>query len=298
MALAEKSSRDRVHRLPDGRSLAWREYGAPAGAPVIYFHGVPGSRLDGRIIAAAVEAAGVRMIAPERPGFGMSSPCARTRSYAGWAEDVASLAGELGIDRFAILAYSIGGPYALAACCALADRITLAAIVSGVAPAEMVGYRKGVGPTNKAMTLLVPRAPWLARLLVRPSVTLARRRPGWFAKSVDRDFSASADRQVLDGELRAQLPELFLESTRGGPAGIVEDYAVWARPSGIDLSRLRTPVNLWHGEDDRTVPVSHARWIASQVSSAQLRIWPRVGHLHSAERWGEVLATLGQPGAG
>lgn len=292
MAPGDQPSLDRVHQLPDGRSLAWREYGAPGGNPVVYFHGIPGSRMDGRLTAEAAEAAGLRMIAPDRPGFGMSSPCAERRSYAGWIADVASLADRLGIDRFAVIAYSAGGPYALAACASLPDRITRAAIVSGVAPSEMAGSRKGVGPTNKAMTLLAPRAPWLAELLVALSAKLAGARPEWFGRSVDRDFSAPADRRILDSGLRAELPELFLESTRSGPGGIVEDFAVLAGPSGFDLSRVSVPVQLWHGEEDRTVPCSHARWIAARVLSAELTIWPGVGHLHDSERWAEVFAVL------
>lgn len=294
MTLADRSSQDQAHQLPDGRSLAWREYGVTGGYPVVYFHGIPGSRLDGRITADAAEAAGLRMIAPDRPGFGMSSPCAGRRSYAGWVDDVVSLADALEIDRFAIVAYSAGGPYALAACAALGDRVTRVAIVSGAAPAEMPGYRKGIGPTDKAMTLLAPRLPWLVRPLVGLAARQARLRPERFGKSADRDFRAPADRRILDGELRAQLPGLFLESTRGGPAGVVEDFAVWARPSRIDLSRVSGPVMLWHGEDDRTIPCSHARWIAARIASAELTVWPGVGHLHDAERWAEVYAALVQ----
>jgi pimeloyl-ACP methyl ester carboxylesterase len=295
MALADQSSLDRMHQLPDGRSLAWREYGAPGGTPVMYFHGIPGSRIDGRLTAEAAEAAGLRMIAPDRPGFGLSSPCAERRSYSGWIEDVASLADQLGIDRFAVVAYSAGGPYALAACAALPDRITCAAIVSGVAPSEMAGSRKGVAPTNKTMTLLAPRAPRIAHLLVGLAAKQAQARPRWFGRSADRDFSAPADRRILDSELRAQLPELFLESTRSGPGGIVEDFVVLAGPSGFDLGRVSTPLRLWHGEEDRTAPSSHARWIASRVPSAELTIWPGVGHLHDPERWAEVFGALNQP---
>lgn len=295
MALPDQPSRDQVHQLPDGRSLAWREYGAPDGTPVIYFHGIPGSRLDGRLSAEAVEAAGLRMIAPDRPGFGLSSPCAGRRTYAGWIEDVASLADRLDIDRFAVVAYSAGGPYALAACAFLPDRITCAAIVSGVAPSEMAGSRKGVGPSNKMMTLLAPRVPPLARLLVGLAAKQAQARPQWFGRSVDRDFSAPADRQILDRELRTQIPELFLESTRNGPGGIVEDFVVLAGPSGFELSRVSVPLRIWHGAEDRTAPSAHARWIASRVSSAGLTIWPGVGHLHDLERWAEVYATLSPP---
>ncbi|HET9163257.1 MAG TPA: alpha/beta hydrolase [Solirubrobacterales bacterium] len=292
MSQVGSSSPDRAHTLPDGRTLAWCEYGPPDGLPVVYFHGIPGSRIDGRITAGAISAAGLRLIAPDRPDFGKSSLETGKRSHGGWARDVESLADRLGVERFAIVAYSAGGPYALAACIALAERLTSATIVSGAAPAEMPGYRKGVGPTNRVMLPLAARAPWLGRFLVGQALVMARKRPERFAKNANRDFSAPADRKVLDEELREELPELFLESGRGGPAGIVEDFAVWGRPSGLDLNRISTPIRLFHGEDDRSVPCAHSRWIASRIPSAGLTTWPGVGHLHTPVRWAEVYAAV------
>ena len=285
-------SSDQAHELPDGRSLAWCDYGTPDGVPVFYFHGIPGSRIDGRVTAEAIAAAGLRLIALDRPGFGSSSPVPRKRTYAGWADDVENLAGALGIDRFAILAYSAGGPYALAAANSLAHCVTRLAIVSGVAPSEMPDYRKAVCPTDRTMTLLALRAPWLARLLMGRALKQARQDPERFGKSVDRDFRAPADQELLDNGFRSLIPELFLEAGRDGPAGIVEDFAVWARPSGMTLGNVSTPLHLWHGEDDLTVSVSHSRWIASQIRSADLTVWPGVGHLHTPERWAEVYASL------
>jgi pimeloyl-ACP methyl ester carboxylesterase len=287
------SPSDQLHELSDGRLLAWCEYGLPEGAPVFYFHGIPGSRIDGRLIADAVASAGLRLIAVDRPGFGRSSPVLGKRSYLGWAEDVENLANLLDIERFAILAYSAGGPYALATCMALEGRVTRVGIVSGMAPSEMPDYRRGLGPTDRGMTLLVPRAPWLARALVGRALKQAREKPERFGRNLDRDFSAPTDRRVLDDELRAVLPALLVEAGRGGPAGIVEDFAAWTRPSGLELGRVDAPVHLWHGEDDRTIPNAHSRWLASQIPSADLTIWPGVGHLHAAERWIEVLASLG-----
>jgi pimeloyl-ACP methyl ester carboxylesterase len=283
---------DQAHELPDGRSLAWCEYGAPDGVPVFYFHGIPGSRIDGRVTAEAIAAAGLRLIAPDRPGFGNSSPVSGRRSYAGWADDVESLATALGIDRFAILAYSAGGPYALAAAISLGDRVTRLATVSAVAPSEMPDYRKTVCPTDRTMTLLALRAPWLARLLMGRALKQARQDPERFGKSADSDFRAPADQELLDNGFRSLLPEFFLVAGRDGPSGIVEDFAVWARPSDLMLGKVRTPLHLWHGEDDRTVSVSHSRWIKSQIRSAELTVWPGVGHLHTPERWAEVYASL------
>jgi pimeloyl-ACP methyl ester carboxylesterase len=59
-------------RLRDGRKLSFAEYGDPAGRPVFFFHGFPGSRFDGEHAGRVSESIGVRLIAPERPGLGLS----------------------------------------------------------------------------------------------------------------------------------------------------------------------------------------------------------------------------------
>jgi pimeloyl-ACP methyl ester carboxylesterase len=60
--------------LSDGRHLAWRFYGRRDGAPILFFHGFPGSRLQAALVHAQAAAAGVALIAFDRPGFGASSP--------------------------------------------------------------------------------------------------------------------------------------------------------------------------------------------------------------------------------
>lgn len=231
MAQTGALSRDQTHVLPDGRTLVWSEYGTTDGAAVFYFHGIPGSRIDGRVVADVIAAAGLRVIAADRPGFGRSTYAGK-RSYSGWVADVESLADALGVDRFSILAYSCGGPYALAAAAALPDRVARVAIVSGVATAEMPGYRHGLCQTDRVMTWLAPRAPWLAKPLVARSLKLARLRPARFLNEACRDFKAAADRSLINAGFGSLMPELFLEAGRDGPAGIVEDFAVWAaRPA-------------------------------------------------------------------
>ena len=99
----------RVMNLPDGRELAWMETGEPRGYPVFMFHGTPGSRLSLSFDARAIEASGVRLIAPDRPGYGHSS-FHRGRTLADWASDVSTLADHLKIAKFAVSGFSGGGP--------------------------------------------------------------------------------------------------------------------------------------------------------------------------------------------
>jgi hypothetical protein len=60
--------------LRDNRVLSYAEYGDPTGLPLIGFHGMPGSRNVLKSVDEAARAAGVHLIAPERPGYGFSQP--------------------------------------------------------------------------------------------------------------------------------------------------------------------------------------------------------------------------------
>ena len=63
---------DKQITLRDGRCLGYAEFGDPRGKPVLFFHGYPGSRWDGAETGQAAERVGVRLIAPDRPGMGLS----------------------------------------------------------------------------------------------------------------------------------------------------------------------------------------------------------------------------------
>jgi len=99
-----------VITLPDGRQLSWHEFGDPDGPPVIYTAGTPVSGLGGGCYDETARAAELRWISPDKPGYG-GSEYHRERSLVNWADDLAALAGHLGLDRFALAGESGGGPF-------------------------------------------------------------------------------------------------------------------------------------------------------------------------------------------
>ena len=90
----------------------------------------------------------------------------------------------------------------------------------------------------------------------------------------------------------AAVRATFLESTRQGSCGIVEDYRIWSAPTGLDYTVVRCPVRIWHGDADAIVPVHHTRYVADLIPRAELEIMPGVGHLHTAARWHEFVTAV------
>jgi pimeloyl-ACP methyl ester carboxylesterase len=95
-----------------------------------------------------------------------------------------------------------------------------------------------------------------------------------------------------DPELREAARNVFLESTKNGPRGVVEDYRVWAKPSGLDYASVSIPVRIWHGDADAVVPMHHAEHVAASIPTADLTVLSGVGHLHTAQRWRKFLAAV------
>ena len=277
-------------RLPDGRLLGVERLGRPAGAPVLAFHGLPGSRLDFLSESSACAQARVELIAVDRPGFGLWSPQAG-RVPLDWARDVAALCDALELERFSVLGYSAGAKSALACAFALPERVEAAAVVSGSGPREMPGWEEGLIPPERLVQWASLHAQPLARGSWALLGALARRLPGPVMEGFARSVSGPDRELAGEPRVREALLVSLLEGLRQGGAATVEDYAIEGRAWGFDLARVEVPVQLWHGDRDDEVPLAHARWLAERIPGATLEVVEDAGHLIFG-RLGAVVAAL------
>jgi pimeloyl-ACP methyl ester carboxylesterase len=278
----------RVTALPDGRELAWLETGKARGTPVFVFHGTPGTRLQVSFDEKAIAASGVRFIAPDRPGYGHSS-FHRGRTLADWATDVATLADHLKIERFAVAGVSGGGPHAAACARLLPERVTAAAIVSGVGPmadpelsAEMVSF-------NKAAAVMAARAPLLLRTVLSLQQFWMRRWPDAALRAASSQF-AEPDVKLLE---RADVRAAFMQDLRQPSAttaqAAAQDFVLFARDWGFRLQDISVPVQVWHGDLDRNVPFAQGKFVADRIPGAEFHECPGEGHLLVVEHLEEIL---------
>jgi len=258
--------------LPDGRKVGLARTMQPARQPVLYFHGILGSRLEAFVGGATHH----EVIAFDRPGYGMSDPLPRP-SFAAFAMDVEAVLDRLGIERCVVFGGSAGAPYALAAAVRLGKRVAELFLVGGVAHARIV-RTAGV-----PMRWLVDFAendvlrerivPGLQELLKNPVVTKT-----WLQMSV------TAEGQVMPSAAATQLlanrlSESWLEGLSAGDDGVQTDLRLLTNPWDFDHTALRCPVRIVHGGRDGVVPIEHARWYVRHLPGARLKIMPRHHHV-------------------
>lgn len=283
-------SEDRLFRLRDGRRLGYAEYGEPGGRPVFFFHGLGTTRLICPSDVGPLRDLGLRLIAVDRPGVGISDP-RPGRRLLDWPDDVAQLADRLGVARFAAVGWSGGGPYAAACGYLLPQRVTSVGMVSAPAPlsgAPGADYLRRFHRTAAA----AGRAPWVIRFAMwhwgRPQRRDAER---FFDQSVAAMSAADQDIMALP-ELRGRMIANSAEIYRQGGRGMYDEALILARRWGFDLEDLRVPVHIWHGAKDETVPVSMARYLARSIPGSRATIYPDEGHHVLYSRWPEILAAL------
>jgi pimeloyl-ACP methyl ester carboxylesterase len=279
---------DNAIKLSDGRWLGYAEYGDPAGWPLMFFHGTPGSRIMARFASPKARELGVRLIAPDRPGFGLSDLQPRRR-LIDWPNDVQQLADALNLEKFAVVAVSGGGPYAAACAWKMAGRLVAAGIISGLAPVDLVRTELSYG---HRVTAWLTRQSGLANLVARFLAWGARRHPEMLIKAMELVASRDDKKILSQAEVKRTQIDGLVEAFRGGAKGAALELELFGHPWGFPLEEIKIPVYLWHGEADAILPVHMGRCLADHMPYCEDRFIPGVGHLWIFEGYEEVFRAL------
>lgn len=283
----------RTVRLEDGRRVSVDLSGNPEGRPVFLLHGTPGSRLGPRPRGMVLYRLGIRLIAFDRPGYGHSDRLPGRR-VADVAADVAAIADACGVERFAVVGRSGGGPHALACAALLPERVTRAAVLVSLAPpsAEGLDWFDGMAASNVVdfTAATAGQASLAARLI--PAADAIRADPASLLARLRVELTDSDRRIVGDGGIRALLAASYAEALRVSAYGWIDDALAFCSHWGFDLSAVTAPVLLWHGELDVFSPVSHARWLASKIAQATVVVQSGASHFGSLDVLPDVLRWL------
>ena len=273
--------------LADGRTLSYTLYGARSGPLVVVLDG-PGSRGMARAASPIAAELGIRLVAPDRPGFFGSTPT-DSRRIADWPEDHAALLDALGEERAGIMSQSGGTPYALAAAAALPDRVAGLAMLGAMGPMAEPEVLAQAGKQIRVAARLSRRAPWLLRLIFAASGRQARRDPEKAAQKTAK-HTPPADAKVLaDPTLLRIHVETSAEILTAPPSSLAHEIRLLASPWKVDFARIQAPVAFWTGDSDIVHPVPHARGLAKRLGDAPVHVVPEAATFGLVPHYDEAI---------
>ncbi len=242
-----------------GQCLSFNDFGNLHGHPILIQHGLIASITDEALFEPLI-AAGARLIAIARPGYGDSSPYV-LRNMAEWGAIVGGLVDHLKLARCDVLGMSSGAPYSYAIGYALPDRVRRLYIFSGI-PAL---YDPPIAacwphPLNQAASL-----PDLQKL------------------AHDLFFANRSAEDVQRDDLR--------DSLRNEGFGLAQDFKLRGNDWGFTLADVQTPVVMEHSRDDESVPFAAAELTAQRLPRCRFDIREQGGHF-SPELLADFLAML------
>jgi pimeloyl-ACP methyl ester carboxylesterase len=159
----------------------------------------------------AAEHLGIRLLAPDRPGVGLSS--FYSFSLRGYPQLIGRFVEALGLERFAVTGLSGGGKYACACAWHLPDRVSQVALISSTCSRDLPGAKATWNREDRLLYPLADRAPRLVRMVFAKLARDARRDPESLLSMFDK--LGPTDQDILG---REELRQLW--------AG------AWRRPSG------------------------------------------------------------------
>lgn len=286
----------------NGQRMGLAVYGESSGLPLLALHGAPACRLMFASADAEARRQCFRLIAPDRPGYGLSPrddlPGQPRPTLASRTDMHVALADRLGLERFAVLGISGGAPYATALAARLGNRITGLALVSPMGPiADVLALPPASRPAVAlGHRIFFQRWPLKRRWVLTWGGNVGRRA---FLSSPDRItnllghlFGQADDRLLRQSTVSNAIVAMTREAVEHGVEGGLADLDIYARPWGIDYRRITAPAVLWQGTADRVVPSAVAIALAGLIPGCRLIRLPGAGHFWVLGQVREVLAEI------
>ncbi|ETO43932.1 alpha/beta fold hydrolase [Morganella sp. EGD-HP17] len=274
-----KNQRKNITLLPDGRRFSWYDSGPETGIPVVFCTGAGMSGSAGFGIPYLADN-NIRLITPDRPGLGNSSPDAG-KSPESFAADVTFLMQSLGYTRFRAAGFSQGAVYAMAL--AYYAQVSALALISGqdqfdypptraLLSADIIDMQKNARTQPDGFT------SW-----VRENITA-----DWLMSFI-LNYSGETDLAVYQAaDFLPAYRQCMTEAFSQGNEGYTQDLLIAMQEWGFTPEQITCPVSLWYGEKDTSTVHSPD---GGKILAGR---FPHAEHHLFAEEGGSLLWTQSQ----
>ena len=243
------------HVLPDGRAMPYHVFGPATGRPVLFIHGMLDGLLQFDTLGPALKKANLRIIAPERPGFGSAqiddSPI-KDRP-ARFCADICDLLDALDIDRLPVVGHMTGSVYTFAMATHAPQRISAICNVAGAVPMRDMVQLRHMSKRQRTVAFTARFFPSALPLILLAGIRQIK------AGGISNFIHAHYENSPVDVQAFSD-PQIASIMTDGVQFGIAQGYHAveadihQAVQNWSDLIFASTcPVTLLHGRHDKVV---------------------------------------------
>jgi pimeloyl-ACP methyl ester carboxylesterase len=282
----QKKGQETYLRARDGRQIALFLKGPAGGVPIFSYHGNPGGRFTVHPSYEELEDLNVRIIAPDREGFGCSDRH-RKLSVADTANDFEDTLSVLGIEKAGILARSGSVPFALGCAALKPHLVSSMVLMCGISPPESgVSTASNTTPENQYAYYRAQQDPEALAWLIEKYATDLHFRADSLMKQIEPHFKKADWAALKDGAydevcLGQHYGVVGCGLNRPFGSGWLDSVLALRKSWGFDVSCIQTPTRLWHGREDPFTDPAHSRWLAENIPGSEYFEDPDGSHFSS-----------------
>lgn len=263
--------------LADGRNLSYTDIGTGDNGTWIHCHGIPGSRNELMHLAEELAETGVRLIVPDRPGYGRSTPCPDF-CFASHSDDLRQLADHLKLTRPALSGFSGGGIFALATAHDLGKRISQLTIAATPAVPLMENpFDYASELTGNAWRAALNNPEELAselQTLTTSSEALCNAMMN-AAGEGERHYLLS---EPIYKHFHTSIHTALQQGSTSSAQTLARDTELAVNGMAIQLNDIRVPMRVVHGAQDQLVHREHQAALLRHLPNAHPRLIAGAGH--------------------
>ncbi len=277
----------------DGRLLAYRDFGDPEGRPVLFIHNMIGGAIWTRKMEQLARARRWRIIAPSRPGFGLSDsyPARDMELVRKTCSDMRALLDQLGIDRALVIGMISSAGVGIRFAKDHPDRVVGLLNVShaGVIDDELID---GMANPSRAMAKTYRKSATALRFLIRVAVaSVDLLGPTQMLRS---NFRRSEPDALLfeDKELVDAIGQGLQHAIAQGGEAFSRDGFVSLNDFSKELRSLTCRAVCLMGSEDVMYPTTHALRLMKGIPNYEAVVLENAGQFVFYGRFGEVLDVM------
>ncbi len=277
--------------LANGYRMAFYEVGDSQGTPIVYMHEFVAWDWWNLVGGAVLKENNIRLIVPLRPGY-FGSENMKSDSLELWCNHLREFLVSREVEKFYILGFSTGSPFAVSAAHYLSAMCLGLTLVNGSAPLHSISEMETAKPSMSRLVLgFAKYMPKIYQKFFQALVKTIKANPESYIRNYMKHWSEFDSRLVADSAVLDSLIARFDECISTGAKGLILEPVIFTQDWGFSLEDISVPTKLWQGKDDCAFPQS-MRGRLQSIPESETVVLPGVGHMMMSTYWREIIQSM------